>query len=226
MTPLTKAASATAIAGTAATGGIYLGTDLFKDKKVEIASLLKTAYPNKRLITSKTVSDDAWKKAYKAYREANKDKTKDIWSLKDWTKPQATVEETNATDDFISKCNSNSKLSVVGKDDPLYKQVLAYCTRDTLVSDLISEYGKGKKLLSKDGSDQDAAWKAAWNVYKTRNKDKGENLDPWKLNNWNTKKSGDELPDNYKDKCVEYSKKAAYQLEDENYKNVLDWCTA
>ncbi|AEW45127.1 hypothetical protein MHC_01305 [Mycoplasma haemocanis str. Illinois] len=225
MTHLAKVVSATAVIGTAVTGGIYLGTDFFKDKKVEIAVLLKTSHPNKRLITSKSVSDDSWKKAYKAYREANKDKIKDIWNLKDWTKPSATVDETNATDDFISKCNSNSKLEVDGSSDPLYEQVLAYCTRDTLVSDLISEYGKGKRLLSKDGSDQEDAWKAAWNIYKTQNKDKEENQDPWKLSEWKNKKSGNELPNDYKDKCVEYSQKPAYQLENENYKNVLDWCT-
>ncbi|CBY92316.1 hypothetical protein HF1_03080 [Mycoplasma haemofelis str. Langford 1] len=228
MTALAKGASAAALTGTAATGGIYFGTDLFKNEnKTAISSLIKNTNPEKRLITSKGVGDDVWKKAYKAYREANKDNEKDIWGLKDWTKPNDPIVETNATEEFISKCDSNSKAEVSNKDDLLYKQVLAYCTRDTLVSDLISEGNTGKKLLDKNvsGSDQDSGWQEAWKVYRTQNSSKGAGQDPWGLESWDTKKDKDELPNNYKDKCVEHANKPAHQLDDENYRNVLSWCT-
>ncbi|CBY92314.1 hypothetical protein HF1_03060 [Mycoplasma haemofelis str. Langford 1] len=230
MTTLFKGASAAALAGTGAAGGIYFGTDLFKAeevKKVSISSLIRDANPEKRLITATTVGDADWKAAYKTYIERNKDNEKDIWSLKGWSKPVGEVTLTEATQEFLSACDSNSKVEVSEKEDPLYQQVLSYCTRNTLVSDLIKERSNGKQLLdtSSSGSGQEEEWKAAWGVYRTQNKDSGNGKNPWGINNWETEKEKEELPSDYKSKCAERVKKPAHKFDNEDYVNVLAWCT-
>ncbi|AEW45157.1 hypothetical protein MHC_01455 [Mycoplasma haemocanis str. Illinois] len=221
MTTLVKVAFATTVSGATIGGGIYFSSDLFKAKKVSISSLLRSVNPEKRLITATEVKDADWKSSYKLYRDQNKNNEKDIWNLKGWSKPTTPVTLTDATQEFLSACDANSKVEVSGKEDPLYKQVLAYCTRNTLVSDLIKEENKGKQLLDTSGSEQETEWKAAWGVYRTQNKDKN----PWGINNWETEKDKETLPSDYKSKCEEKIKQPAHKLEDENYKNVLAWCT-
>ncbi|CBY92293.1 hypothetical protein HF1_02850 [Mycoplasma haemofelis str. Langford 1] len=228
MTTAFKAASTFAAAGTATAGGIYFGTDIFKEKvvtKKTIASLLREKYPQKRLISSSSVSDLDWKKAYKTYREENKERNKgqDTWKLDGWDRPSE-VQEVDTTAEFISRCNSNKLVEVEGEQDPLYKQVLRYCTRDTLVKDLIEE-SSGKRLLnSTDGQDTEA-WNTAWGVYKTNNNVSGKDKDTWEFSDWSEKKGGDTLPQGFKTKCDEKAKVPAFELENENYKNVLAWCT-
>ncbi|CBY92309.1 hypothetical protein HF1_03010 [Mycoplasma haemofelis str. Langford 1] len=222
MTALTKAASATAVAGTAAGGGIYFGTDLLKSKKVDISSLMKEVDPQKRFITATSTGGDSWKAAYKAYRESGKD----VWGLGVKTASPETL--IDATTEFLAKCKSNGKVKVSGKDDPLYKQVLAYCTRDTTVRDLIEEGKTGRKLLdsSDTGNDKESGWEDAWTAYRTKNHvEGGTSQNPWEVEGWDNKKTGNTLPTDYKTKCAEKAKQPAYRLEDENYKNVLAWCT-
>ncbi|CBY92284.1 hypothetical protein HF1_02760 [Mycoplasma haemofelis str. Langford 1] len=224
MTTAAKAASAVAAASTASAGGIYFGTDLLKSKKT-ITDLIREKNPNKRLITSTTVSDDAWKKAYKAYREENKEKERgqDSWKLSDWSKPNGNIQEADTTEEFINKCKSNSGLEASKDNDLLYQQVLKYCTRATLVSDLIAENNKGRRLLKSSGQEGEADWQKAWNVYKQQNI--GKNSNPWSLADWDSKKAGNDLPTNYKTTCDTKSSEEAFKTDDEKYLNVLNWCT-
>ncbi|AEW45131.1 hypothetical protein MHC_01325 [Mycoplasma haemocanis str. Illinois] len=230
MTTLVKSISLVALAGTGATVGVYFGTDLFmvekeKVKRISIFSLMRNVNPEKRLITVTAVGDVDWKSSYKIYREQNKNNEKDIWNLKGWSKSLDTTTLIDATSEFLSACDANSKVEVSGKEDPLYKQVLDYCTRNTLVSDLIKEQNKGKNLLDTSGTGQEEGWKAAWGVYRVHNKDKGGGQNPWGIGNWETEKEKEDLPGDYKSKCAEHAKQPAHTLDDENYKNVLAWCT-
>ncbi|AEG72605.1 hypothetical protein MHF_0326 [Mycoplasma haemofelis Ohio2] len=228
MTTAFKAASTFAAAGTATAGGIYFGTDIFKGKvvtKKTIASLLREKHPQKRLISSSSVSDLDWKKAYKTYREGNKERNKgqDIWKLDGWDR-LSEVQEVDTTTEFISRCNSNKLVEVEGEQDPLYKQVLRYCTRDTLVKDLIFE-NTSKQLLN-SASDQDTSgWTAAWEVYRTQNKASDKGKDAWEFSDWDSKKDKTELPADYKTKCDSKASIPAFKLDNEDYKNVLNWCT-
>ncbi|AEG72596.1 hypothetical protein MHF_0317 [Mycoplasma haemofelis Ohio2] len=224
MTTAAKAASAVAAASTASAGGIYFGTDLLKSKKT-ITDLIREKNPNKRLITSTTVSDDAWKKAYKAYREENKEKERgqDSWKLSDWAKPNGDIQEVNTTAEFINKCKSNSGLEASKDNDLLYQQVLKYCTRATLVSDLIAENNKGRRLLKSSGQGDDNGWQTVWSTYKQHNS--GKTNDTWSLTDWSGKKGGNELPTNYKTTCDTKSSEEAFKTDDEKYLNVLNWCT-
>ncbi|CBY92299.1 hypothetical protein HF1_02910 [Mycoplasma haemofelis str. Langford 1] len=230
MTTTLKAASTFAAAGTAAAGGVYFGTDIFKEKntvtKRTIASLLREKHPQKRLISSDSISDPDWRKAYKLYREENKDRDKgqDTWKLDSWTRPSEVSQEVDATSEFISKCNSSKLLEVSGELDSLYQQVLKYCTRDTLVKDLISE-SSGKRLLSSSEGQDAEAWSKVWDAYKTQNNVDGKGKDVWEFSDWSEKKSGTDLPKDFKTKCDEKAKLPTFTLENENYRNVLSWCT-
>ncbi|AEW45125.1 hypothetical protein MHC_01295 [Mycoplasma haemocanis str. Illinois] len=222
MTLLTKAVFVTAVVGTATGGGIYFGSDLFKSTPVNISSLMKEVDPQRRLITTSEAGDDYWKAAYKSYRESGKD----VWGL--GVGSSISQELIDATSEFIAKCKSNGQLNVYGKDDPLYRQVLAYCTRNTTVRDLIEEGKTGRRLLdaSANGSDKETGWEDAWKAYRTQNNvGGGSGKNPWGVEGWESKRAGDTLPTNYKTKCAEKAKQPAYKLDDENYRNVLAWCT-
>ncbi|AEG72564.1 hypothetical protein MHF_0282 [Mycoplasma haemofelis Ohio2] len=219
-------------AGSATTAGaIYLGTDIFKskeDKKVSISKLLKTSNPEKRLITSSQASDGDWKEAWKNYRVANKGKklNEDEWKLSGWVTPQdGNITNTeNASDSFMNTCSINKDKEVSGTDDPLYKAVLVYCTRSTLVSDLISDNYPNKKILTSANND-DAGWKEAWTQYKTDNSGKStQNSDAWQLAGWPTS-TPDTVLESFKTKCGEKVKVATFKTDNEDYTNAVKWCT-
>ncbi|AEW45120.1 hypothetical protein MHC_01270 [Mycoplasma haemocanis str. Illinois] len=230
MTPVFKVTSTLVAASITTAGSIYFGTDLFREKNVvtkkTIVSLIAKKHPQKRLITSNSISDVYWKKAYRIYREENKghDKGQDSWKLDGWTRPSEVSNEVDTTTEFISRCNSNQLVEVEGEDDFLYQQVLRYCTRDTLVKDLIEERS-GKRLISSVNGQDTEAWNAAWGLYKTSNNISGKSKDTWEFSDWDSKKGGNDLPQDFKTKCDEKAKMPAFELENENYKNVLSWCT-
>ncbi|AEW45117.1 hypothetical protein MHC_01255 [Mycoplasma haemocanis str. Illinois] len=228
MTPVIKIASV-AIVGTASIGGIYFGTDLLKQRsnllKKTISSLLKEKNAEKRLIDfSAPIGDKAWKEAWKAYREANK--TTNPWGITGWSQTSSAVDSNvDAPKDFVDKCSIKSSLAVEGVEDAVYREVLSYCTRATLVSDLISENNKGRKILKSTDQNEEANWKKVWDVYKSRNSVKTKDGDIWKLKDWETKHSGDVLPDNYKTTCDSKILEEVFKTDDERYLNALNWCT-
>ncbi|AEW45110.2 hypothetical protein MHC_01220 [Mycoplasma haemocanis str. Illinois] len=224
MTVAAKVVSTSVAVGATSVGGVYLGTELFRNRKT-IVDLIREKNPSKRLISFSSVSYDAWKKAYKVYKEENKEREKgqDSWKLNGWSKHSGDVQETDATEEFINKCKSNSNLEASKNNDFLYQQVLKYCTRATLVSDLIVENNKGRKLLKSSSSGDDSDWKKVWNVYKQQNINKAS--DTWSLTDWSNKKSGDELPSNYKTTCDTKFAEEVFRTDDEKYLNVLNWCT-
>ncbi|CBY92300.1 hypothetical protein HF1_02920 [Mycoplasma haemofelis str. Langford 1] len=210
---------------TATAGAVYFGTDLFKEEisKRTISSLLREKNPEKRLIIAAPPSDKAWKDAWANYRNENKDSNP--WGIKTWSKITQDVQSgDNAPDDFVSKCATQTILEVPNEKDSLYVEVLKYCTRNTVVSDLIAE-NTSKKLLNGTGDQDSGGWAAAWEVYRTQNKASSKTKDTWEFSDWDSKKDKTELPTDYKTKCTSQANVPAFTLDNKNYKNVLAWCT-
>ncbi|AEG72573.1 hypothetical protein MHF_0291 [Mycoplasma haemofelis Ohio2] len=218
-----KVATGTLVGGTTAAGGLYFHKGTSKPQTHLIKDLLATKHPQKRLISKSTDgSEAAWRAVWKSYREAYKDRKSNPFSL---TSSQLKVEgaEVNAPSEFRDGCKSISLEKVVDESDERYQAILSYCTRATLVSDLISETA-GKTLLQKGNdfaSNQD--WKAVWDPYKEANK--GLDQDAWNIGNWSSNKDSTNVPEAFVTKCEEKSKVEEYKLTQPTYLDVLKYCT-
>nr|WP_045118479.1 hypothetical protein [Mycoplasma haemocanis] len=226
---LAKGALGLVAVGVTATGVVYASGFLDKNTTKEelISSLLSVSHPQKRFIKASDGTDPRWKEAWKRYKKDNESKKTgaDVWSLVGWIKPNSSKVNNDepAPDYFIQECKSRSSHKTAGTSSELYKSVLKYCTRDTLVSDLISEYGQGKRILSNSSSEEE--WKEVWKIYRDQNKVNSKSIDDWKFSDWGTTKDGDTLPTDYKKKCAEMSAELAFETTDIKYLNVLSWCS-
>ncbi|CBY92263.1 hypothetical protein HF1_02550 [Mycoplasma haemofelis str. Langford 1] len=220
-----KAATGVLGVGTAAAGGTLAYKELTKPATHLIKDLLVTKNPRKRLIAkSEDGSSAEWKAAWKLYATSYKEHNKNPFSLT-LAKPTETLDGSqNAPVEFMDKCESLVKERVLNEGDDKYQGVLQYCTRATLVSDLISENHPSKKVLSKTEAGSSAGWKRAWSSYKIYNTDKTKDKDTWKLSDWESQ-SGDDAPESFKTKCEEKVKVEAFELSNEDYLNAVKWCT-
>ncbi|AEG72630.1 hypothetical protein MHF_0351 [Mycoplasma haemofelis Ohio2] len=210
-------------ASATATGAAYAGGLFDKNVKEEVIStLLKTSNPQKRLITSTSNTDSKWQEVWKKYKEDNAAKKagEDLLSLEGWGK-SVSEEENIVPNYFINGCKSKASQKTSGTNSPLYQNFLKYCTRDTLVSDLISE--NGRTLLTDTSSTED--WKGVWNAYKNANKSDSGSTDKWGFSDWTQKKDNDELPTDYKTRCSTKASETAFETTDIKYLNVLNWCS-
>ncbi|CBY93242.1 hypothetical protein HF1_12340 [Mycoplasma haemofelis str. Langford 1] len=200
-------AGATATAGIGALAAKELSSP--KDEKT-ISSLLATD-PSKRSIADS--EDEAWKQAWELYKKSKKD----IWRLGEGADVPLSLKTT---------CKRKLTLKVSGKDSEGYREFLSYCTRDTLVSDLIKEHGGGRELLVK-GNGSDGDWKAVWKSYgsDSRNATKTANGDIWKLGDWNSKHSEQNAPDTFMNKCIANAKEPVYEVSNQIYIDTLAFCT-
>ncbi|AEG73484.1 hypothetical protein MHF_1248 [Mycoplasma haemofelis Ohio2] len=214
--------------GVAAATGAALGIPkLLEEKEKPVSELIKIHNPEKRLITATAVGDSAWKKAWQAYRTTNKSAPvgKDTFQLSDWS--GVISGDINATDDakktLLDACSLNSKKKVL-QDSQLYKDVLSYCTRDTTISDLVTE--SKKTVLSKIGTQtSDPKWKAAWERYRLANK--GLSTDAWSVSGFSSAKdnANQNALDGFRDQCE--SKLASTSIKDMKLlEQVKSWCTA
>ncbi|AEW45113.1 hypothetical protein MHC_01235 [Mycoplasma haemocanis str. Illinois] len=224
MTPAIKITSAVVVGATSA-GGVYFGTDLFKSsntpRKETIVSLLKSANPERRLITATDLSDSHWKTTWKLYRERSKNVEKDIWGLNGWSKPVGDVQLENTIQSFIDSCSSKKDLDVFDVNDDLYKQVLDFCTRETLVKDLVSET-LGKTSLV--GVEDSEGWNNAWKSYKDSHNGKS-GKDTWELTDWEQEKSKTGAPQTFKDECKKKLETKTGDKKHVDYANFIGWCT-
>ncbi|AEG72583.1 hypothetical protein MHF_0303 [Mycoplasma haemofelis Ohio2] len=213
-------------AGAVATGGALAYKGLSKPTTHSVKDLLSIKNPEKRLI-SKSLggSSEEWKAAWKLYALDYKNNDKNPFSLtteKPTTDPDGKQE---ASTEFIDKCVSLSVGQVVDEKDNSYRDVLKYCTRATLIKDLISENHPNRKILSNTGSEDAEGWKAAWSRYKQRNPaQKAQGNDEWKLTDWATH-STDDAPNGLKTKCGEKIKLEIFDTNHKDYKDTVDWCT-
>ncbi|AEW45210.1 hypothetical protein MHC_01720 [Mycoplasma haemocanis str. Illinois] len=205
--------------GVTGASAVYFGY-FYGNKGTRISELLKSANPEKRFISAEA-SDQKWKDAWKKYREDHKNENKDPLSLSDWSKPNGEIRnDQNAPQSFLNACSSLKEEHVKGVKSYRYELASKYCTRDTIVRDLIEEEGK-RTLLEKTGSSGTSdAWKAAWKTYLDDNKSESSNL--WSLNNWTTIKSQIEAPESFMTQCETKSKES---LESVKYSEVYKYCT-
>ncbi|AEG72587.1 hypothetical protein MHF_0307 [Mycoplasma haemofelis Ohio2] len=217
-----KAGAGVAGAGAAATtGGILLHKELTKPKTYLIRDLLASKNPEKRLISKSTDgSSDEWKAAWKLYSQAYKDNNKNPFSLT-LEKPSTVDGNQKAPIEFMNKCEFLLNQKVSSEADDNYKNVFQYCTRDTLVSDLITE--NGRKLIGE--SEGKEAWQKTWDDYKGKNSTHSNGKDHWTLNGWDNQKNQADAPQVFKQECTKRSKSKAHTLDNKDYQDVLLWCT-
>ncbi|AEG72715.1 hypothetical protein MHF_0439 [Mycoplasma haemofelis Ohio2] len=207
--------------GVAGTSAVYFGY-FYENGGIHISELLKTTNPEKRFISNSLESSDQnWKDAWKKYREDHKNENKEPLSLSDWSRPSGEIKnDQNTPQSFVNACSSIKGEKVKDSKSSRYELALKYCTRDTLVKDLIEEKGS-RSLLAKTGSSGTSeAWKAAWKTYVDDNKSNDSNL--WTLDNWTTIKAQEDAPDSFMTKCETKSKE---KWEDSKYLEVNKYCT-
>ncbi|AEG72613.1 hypothetical protein MHF_0334 [Mycoplasma haemofelis Ohio2] len=216
------AASVTA-AGAAYAGGVFSPSE---EKGELISKLIKTVNPDKRAITATAGTDANWKEAWKRYREDNREKNpkEDVWKLESWVKPTSSsitnAEEAPAY--FRSACTSRLSQKVSDVKSSLYKEVLEYCTRDTLVEDWVKDSGKS---LREKGDGSSSEWKALWTKYREANKNKNSGQDEWKISKqqW-TSVTEESAPEEFRNKCETESKLKAGKSSEDSVKRVLAYC--
>ncbi|CBY93127.1 hypothetical protein HF1_11190 [Mycoplasma haemofelis str. Langford 1] len=223
MTGLSKglAGAAGAASGTGALAfGIY---KLSPSKELKtISSLLDSK--KRKLIKSQNGSEEAWKTAWQEYRKNFNNSNTNPFSLT-LAKGTSSVASENATQEFMEACEAQGTKKVKDTESKDYQLFLKYCTRDTLMSDLVLENSKRKALVKKDSESEDANWKAAWAEYKKENTNTANQMDHWKLTDWSTKNSGDKAPVSFMDRCDKELKRAYHDTEGDDYKKVISWCT-
>ncbi|AEW45765.1 hypothetical protein MHC_04545 [Mycoplasma haemocanis str. Illinois] len=160
--------------------------------------------------TKRAIADDEdWTKSWTEYKRS----AKDIWRL---------GSDANVPSSFKSECKKRSESKVSGIDSDEYKNFLAYCTRDTLISDLLKD-SKETLLNSSEGAETDG-WKSAWTRYINENKEKGS--DVWAVADFNSKKNNtnENAPEDFRKKCE--SKLGSNDISNTDLLNqVKSWCT-
>ncbi|AEW45088.1 hypothetical protein MHC_01110 [Mycoplasma haemocanis str. Illinois] len=210
--------------GTVTVGTVYFGKNLInnrEDKKTmsSIRELIKNSKPHKRLISGDSVSDPFWKAAWKRYRDENLNRDSDSWNLQDWIKPSGSINgDDNSSSHLITACSSKVDLEVEDEKTILFEQVLSYCTRDALVSDLLKERASNKIVLS-ENSNENEKWKTPWESYKKSGNNK------WSLDDWSSQSNKDVAPASFKEACKNKLASKTEETKEGDYEDVLNWCT-
>ncbi|OAL09903.1 hypothetical protein A6V39_03260 [Candidatus Mycoplasma haematobovis] len=212
-------------------GAGYIGRPyIFGDK---IADLLKVHNTEKQLLTSASPSySERWKKAWFNYRKDNQNKEKDVWEIGDWDKTFVKKDDIVAPTSFVDACERNSRVSVSSHLNPLYKQVLDWCTSDSKVSikDLIRD--SGKRILNKFDSKtkEDSGWKPLFKRYLTSNKNREQ--DVLKVSGWvnnpdpaNKLENNAQILEDFISKCTALSEKTVENVGDANYQDAVSYCS-
>ncbi|AEG73441.1 hypothetical protein MHF_1201 [Mycoplasma haemofelis Ohio2] len=223
MTTLSKigVAGASSGAGLAALGAYKFGSS---EELKTISSLLSSKNKDKRkLVKSTDGAEDSWKKAWKAYRENFNSTGKDPFSLS-LIKRTSPVNLDNATQAFMGACETQETKKVKDSKSEDYQLFLQYCTRDTLMSDLVKESGR-KALVKSNTESSDAKWVKVWDEYKKYNTVKTAQSDHWKLDDWDNKNSSSTVPVSFMNKCDSELNRVYYDANGDDFKKVMGWCT-
>ncbi|AEW45078.1 hypothetical protein MHC_01060 [Mycoplasma haemocanis str. Illinois] len=205
-------------AGTVVAGGVLTYKNLIKSPTHLIRDLLAVKNPEKRLLSqSDDGSSDEWKTSWKSYIEKYKNQESNPFSL---TSSQLKDTIVNAPSEFRNGCKSTSLDKVVDETDLRYQAILSYCTRDTLVKDLILE--SGREIIDSSSGD----WNESWKDYRHINNGKQDKEDTWQLSDWKDKKGNDALvSEDLKKKCEsKISGKTGGKVNDD-YSNIVRWCS-
>ncbi|CBY93170.1 hypothetical protein HF1_11620 [Mycoplasma haemofelis str. Langford 1] len=130
---------ATAAGGTTFAGYKILNKEQKKEEapttkeiqKVSVAELLKKDKTKQLLVrTGKTGQDAEWKAAwsnYKTKNNSNSENGSDPLKIANWSTEKSREE---APEDFLNKCDAESKKEVVDTNDPIYVNVSTWCTKE------------------------------------------------------------------------------------------------
>ncbi|CBY93212.1 hypothetical protein HF1_12040 [Mycoplasma haemofelis str. Langford 1] len=208
-------------AGTAGVGGMYLLKSGDSGKYIyelidEDATL--------ELLTSKNKEDENWKSAWEQYRIDNKSKDRDPWGIGNWSSLKNNAGK-NVPQEFLNKCESNSKKKVGSKKDALYVEVSKWCAREKRVAASSLLDSDNKVLLTSDTQASDNAWKAVWDAYRNDYKETSNN--PWGIQDWDNLKSKDNqnAPNDFMARCAEVAKALVLDKEDPAYQILSKYCT-
>ncbi|AEW45103.1 hypothetical protein MHC_01185 [Mycoplasma haemocanis str. Illinois] len=112
----------------------------------------------------------------------------------------------NASQEFRNMCKKLFRESVSSTDDEKYIYAVEYCTRPTLVLDLI--WDQGYEIAS------DSDWNNLWKEYKNNNF--------WNIT---SATSDDNAPEKFKTKCKAESEKAQGNKKDASVAKVIKYCS-
>ncbi|CBY93235.1 hypothetical protein HF1_12270 [Mycoplasma haemofelis str. Langford 1] len=189
-------------------GGAFIAHKLSSPEEKKSISDFLSEDRSKRLIDDSEVWDATWKE----YKKSGED----VWKL---------GSEASVPNSLKTTCKDKLNSKISGIDSKEYKDFLNYCTRDTLVSDLIKD--SGKKLLVK-GSGNEAHWVAVWTAYvdDSRNKGRTKGNDIWRLNDWDSKNAQkNSAPSTFMAECESNSKKPFFDVRGALYLDTLKFCT-
>ncbi|CBY93124.1 hypothetical protein HF1_11160 [Mycoplasma haemofelis str. Langford 1] len=223
MTGLSKglAGAAGAASGTGAlVFGIYKLSS--SEELKTISSLLDSK--KRKLIKSNDGSEESWKSAWQKYRSDFNSSDKNPFSLT-WSKGTSSVSSENATQAFMEACEVQGSKKVKDIESEDYQLFFKYCTRNTLMSDLVVENPSRKALVKVANETEDSKWVAVWEDYKKVNKDKANQADHWKLSDWPNKSSENKVPVSFMTQCETELKREYFDVEGDDYKKVISWCT-
>ncbi|CBY93177.1 hypothetical protein HF1_11690 [Mycoplasma haemofelis str. Langford 1] len=216
------------VGGVAAATGAAIGIPkLLAEEEHLVSELIATHNPDKRLISLTNLKDEAWKQSWEAYRNDNKSAAKgyDTFKLPDWSGPiSQAITSADAVQSFLDACANNSKRKVV-TGSKLYEEVLRYCTRDTTISDLVTE--SKRTPLSKTTQNASAQeWRDAWAAYVRDNA--SDTGDAWSITSYSTEKAkanqNQAVSEDFRSKCEQHL--ASTSIKDAKLiEQVKAWCT-
>ncbi|AEW45781.1 hypothetical protein MHC_04625 [Mycoplasma haemocanis str. Illinois] len=133
------------LGATAAGGTTVVGYRMFNKeeltptkemRKISVAELLKQD-KTKQLLerTGKNGQDTEWKAAWNNYTTKNANHSEngsDPLKIENWSSVKS---QGDAPEDFLNKCESESKKDVVDTKDPVYVNVSTWCTKTVATSD-------------------------------------------------------------------------------------------
>ncbi|AEW45097.1 hypothetical protein MHC_01155 [Mycoplasma haemocanis str. Illinois] len=216
-----KLSIGTLVGGVTVTGGALVYREVYKTpSKKPIYELIKTLNRDKRLISkSETGNSKEWQAVWKLYKEEYQNKESNPLSINSEQLKNSTSNQ-DAPTEFMNKCESFSRELVLDEKNGRYQDVIKYCTRNTLVQDLVSE--SGRKLIDETNGN----WSESWKSYRAANSGKGNNQDTWQLSDWESKKNADStISDNLKVKCKEKLGEEAGVKSVQDFQDVVNWCS-
>ncbi|AEG72584.1 hypothetical protein MHF_0304 [Mycoplasma haemofelis Ohio2] len=218
-----KVALGTLAGGATVTGGALAYREISKESpktKRSIRELIANLKKDKRIISkSEAGNSKEWQEAWKLYKGDHQNSESNPFSISS-EKLKDSVSDQNAPTEFMSKCESLSSEEVLDEKDSKYQDVLKYCTRNTLVQDLVLE--SGRNLINETNGN----WSESWKSYRAANSGKGNNQDTWKLSDWESKKNDDStISDNLKVKCKEKLGEVSGVKSVQDFQDVVNWCS-
>ncbi|OAL09828.1 hypothetical protein A6V39_05215 [Candidatus Mycoplasma haematobovis] len=197
-----------------------------------IVDLLKVHNPERQLLTKLSAAySDRWKKAWYDYRKGNESNVVDKWEIGDWQKEINIRNDVPAPTSFIDACETNSQVRVSGNSDPLYQEVLKWCTGSSKISIRDRIRDSGKRILNNYDSkkNENFGWKPLWKKYLEANKN--SNTDALGVSGWiknptpeNSLENNTGVMDDFIKKCTELSRVEVEGTGDPNYQKAISYC--